>query len=309
MEDGSKKSRLMSGETMKELQHASTLTRVIGLLVIVFLALSFYIPTLLAIVGSFIVASVAMFTYDLNRVKEKINYDVKKAESINEFQNTLISIIHELAGIRVNYERNFDYSKCEHEKYSRFLKVPYIVIIPKIKVTELKRNLSTLSFTAKLISEDEAKSIYKKEIAVRSRSLTVLSYHLSTIESLAEMWRIRNDLYQQCFTSPSQSDPNGIEPDLSTVKEVQRFANYAALTDQCMVLTDLVLEHSQAALEYFIPAAASLLKSEAKSLCPIPQISDKVFNTQHLFRSLEGEEKVKLESMVRDIIKQRGLND
>lgn len=309
MADGYINSSSIVDKLINEFSIAGIITKTLAVLVIVFLFLSFSYPDLLGITGSFVVATVAMFSYDLHKKEQAIVDDVEKAETINEFQIALISIIHELSGVRANYEDRFDTEKGEHQKHDRFLKVPYIVVIPKITITELKRNLAKLSFTAKLISKKQADGIFDKDISIRARSLTVLSFHLSTVESLTEMWIVRNRLHQECYVFPADNDAEAVKPDLSNVPAVQRFANYAAITDQCMKLTDLVLEHTEAALKYFIPAAAELLNEEARKRCPIPSMSGKVVENQFSFRDLEGEEALKLRYMASQIAGNSGLYD
>lgn len=301
MGDGSLKYSKKIDELIQKLTLAGMVTRTIGLLTIAFLLLSIYIPSLLSIVGSLIVALTAMFSFDLHRNELLIADHIEKAQAVNEFQMALKSVIDELKGLRYHYDKRFDPNGDEHTKHERFLKVPYMPVIPKIDTKELKKSIAKLSFAAGLMSKDDIEGIEQKDISFRARSLTHLSFQLSAIEALVQMWIVRNQLYLECYTVTDKEDPAVLKPDFSGMPEIQKFDNYVALTDECMRLTDTSLEFCKYALELFIPAAAGLLNDEAKSRCPIPIMRGDIFNPPFLFKDLEGDEAKKSDDLARNI--------
>ncbi len=248
------------------------ITRTLFALVIIFLVLSIFIPELLAITGSFIIGTVAMYNNDLQREVERINYDVQRAQIINEFQNMLISITHAFLGIRKNYEDYFAEVEGADKKFNRYVNIPYIAYIPKFEAYEIRQLVSKLSFTGALISPNEARGIENKPNEVKGKSITILSQHLIAIEGICEMWRLRNKLYHECYKVPSTKDPSKLEFEFRDMNDVHQFMNYVHLTDRCLVLTDETILVCQMGLNYFIPEAAGLLLDQAKSICPIYQI-------------------------------------
>lgn len=287
------KSNQHAGELLKQLSKASVLAKFVFWMAIVFLGLSVCIPQLLAITGTFMVVAAGIFNTDIQRYDSHINEEIRKAETLNEFQSYLLSVIRDFGAVRANYERMFsenDEDKVNPHSAQRAMAIPYIPILPVFDAENIRKLFGRLSFTASLLGEVEAKKLHLAPDSEKAKSLSYLAYYLESPSKLTELWKVRNELYQNCRKEPYKNDYRIVKLVVRDANDIHTLDNYLAATDYCLIQTDEILYWAQLALSNFIPAAKKLIADEALDKCVIPSLSNEMFSSEFLFKKLTKEE-------------------
>ncbi|OIN01823.1 hypothetical protein BFR57_07140 [Idiomarina sp. MD25a] len=297
MADGYHALKNQLGSLKEQLKYSSILTKGFFIISLFFLLASIFEPSLLAISGSFIVASVAVFNSDIQRYSHYIDSEIQKAQALNEFQNFLITLIHRVDGVRVNYKLLLQDEDQAYKKFNRAIHVPFIAHIPEFNSDMIFSLFSKLSFTSKLISKEDAENINSIPLETKAKSITFLSFHITCLDGWTELWKLHNSLHEKTPKKPMEGAPDKVVFEHKSMNDIQLFQNYMLATDNCLILTDELLTISQAALDYFIPEATNLIDSEALKVCPVPPLSDKVFVSDNIFQPLDDEQQAMLDSL------------
>ncbi|MBY6064817.1 hypothetical protein [Pseudidiomarina sediminum] len=280
----------------------SPLGKLIYGLSVVFLLIGFYNDNLLPFAGSLFIGAVAIGNNDWANYNREKETEADKARSLVEFYSLVSTILNSLTTFRTSYLDSIEQGN-RKDSFFRGMDVPWQVYIPTIDASEIRRALVNLTFTTEIDEFGGDNSFFDAPLDRRVKSYTFLASKLWAIPSILDMWRVRNEVYEQLEFKSNEDNIYQTKFNPETIDEALLFQNFLELTNECLEQIEGAIEFLALILGVFIPSSKKLIDDDVLQKIPIPSSTFVYHSVNRVLDPLSQDENHKLRKVAAKVVK------